>query len=66
MERFKSIGAIRNEPMFDSGQLDRFEEGMTALRNGPSWTKAQIVELFFEMLPDFAHMETGKYLDERM
>jgi hypothetical protein len=24
------------------------------------------VELFFEMLPDFGHLETGKYLDQRM
>ncbi len=25
-----------------------------------------IVKLYFELLPDFAHKETGKYLDERM
>jgi FlaA1/EpsC-like NDP-sugar epimerase len=66
MARFESVGVIRNQPIFDAGQLDRFQNGMAALRSGPGWTKAQIVELFFEMLPDFAHMETGKYLDQRM
>ncbi len=66
MSRFDSVGVIRNQPDFDSGQLDRFMDGMAALRNARSWNKAQIVEQFFEMLPDFAHMETGKYLDQRM
>lgn len=66
MTRFDSVGVIRNQPVYDSGQLERFKAGMLALRNSPSWNKQQIVELFFEMLPDFAHMETGKYLDQRM
>ena len=28
--------------------------------------KEQIVKLFFKMIPDFAHKETGKYLDGKM
>ena len=66
MARFESVGVIRNPPAFDAGQLERFKEGVALLRSRPTWTKADIVELFFEMLPDFAHMETGKYLDQRM
>ncbi len=66
MSRFESVGVIRNQPEFDAGQLDRFMDGVAALRKQPTWTKGDIVELFFEMLPDFAHMETGKYLDQRM
>jgi len=66
MACFESVGVIRNQPVFDAGQLDRFKEGVALLRSRPTWSKADIVELFFEMLPDFAHMETGKYLDQRM
>ena len=66
MARFESVGVIRNQPEFDAGQLDRFMDGVAALRKQPTWTKGDIVDLFFEMLPDFAHMETGKYLDQRM
>ncbi len=66
LARFESVGVIRNLPVFDAAQLDRFQNGMAALRCGAGWTKAQVVDLFFEMLPDFAHMETGKYLDQRM
>ncbi len=66
IDRFESVGVIRNQPVFDVGQLDRFKEGVALLRSRPTWSKMEIVELFFEMLPDFAHMETGKYLDQRM
>lgn len=66
MSRFSSVGVIRNQPVFDVGMLDRFSQGIDALRSGSDWSKQQIVDLFFEMLPDFAHMETGKYLDQRM
>ena len=66
MQRYKSVGVIRNMPLFDGDQLDRFARGVEALRAEPTWTKAGIVELFFEVLPEFAHKETGKYLDQRM
>lgn len=66
MSRFESVGVIRNQPVLDRGQLDRFRDGIEALRIGPNWTKQEIVDLFFELLPDFAHKETGKYLDQRM
>lgn len=66
MTRFESIGVIRNQSVFDSNQLDSFVRGVEALRAKPTWNKAGIVELFFDMLPEFAHKETGKYLDQRM
>ena len=30
------------------------------------WNKLDIVELFKEMIPDFEHKESGKYLDSKM
>lgn len=66
MSRLASVGVIRNPAQFDEGQLQRFELGVSTLRKSERWTKSQLVELFFEMLPDFAHLETGKYLDQRM
>jgi FlaA1/EpsC-like NDP-sugar epimerase len=66
MDRFESIGVIRNQPLFNAEQLDSFKDSIDSLRFMPTWTKADIVELFFKLLPDFAHMETGKYLDQRM
>lgn len=37
-----------------------------ALREKGSWDKQAILDLFFDLLPEFAHKETGKYLDQRM
>ena len=66
MDRFDSIGVIRNTAQFDSERLDAFESGINKLRSSGSWSKDDIVGLFFKILPEFAHMETGKYLDQRM
>ncbi len=66
MERFETIGIIRNEPYFDEAKLDEFTDGIDALRAKVTWNKDDIVNLYFELLPEFAHKETGKYLDQRM
>lgn len=66
MNRFEGIGVIRNEPTFDSALLDRFETGIRAMRERGQWSKQEIVNLFFMLIPSFAHKETGKYLDQRM
>lgn len=66
MERFESIGVIRSAADFDSDQLDRFILGIEKLRAQPSWTKGDLVKLFFDINPNFDHKETGKYLDQRM
>ena len=66
MERFKTVGVIKNQPDFDEAKLDDFMDGIEALRNKGTWTKDDIVKLYFGLLPEFAHKETGKYLDQRM
>jgi FlaA1/EpsC-like NDP-sugar epimerase len=66
MERFETVGVIRNEPEFDEGKLDEFMKGIEALREKGAWNKEDIVKLYFSLLPEFAHKETGKYLDQRM
>ena len=66
MSRFDAIGVIRNKPNFDENKLNTFEEKINNLLNIRKWNKEEIVELFFELLPEFAHKETGKYLDQKM
>jgi FlaA1/EpsC-like NDP-sugar epimerase len=66
MERFDTVGVIKNKPYFDDDQLDIFMNGIENLRANGSWTKNDIVKLYFGLLPEFAHKETGKYLDNRM
>ena len=66
MSRFDGVGAIKNQPIYDSQKLDDFSSGVQALREKGSWDKQAILDLFFDLLPEFAHKETGRYLDQRM
>lgn len=66
MERFDTVGVIKNQPDFDETKLDDFMHGIEALREKGTWSKNDIVKLYFGLLPEFAHKETGKYLDQRM
>ena len=66
MNRFKSIGVILNKPIFDELKLDKFMNAFIDLRDNGSWSKENIIDLYYDLLPDFQHKETGKYLDQKM
>ncbi len=66
MDRFENFGVIKNRADYDNTLLNIFEERMKELKNNLDWTKEDIIKEFFKLLPDFAHKETGKYLDEKM
>ena len=66
MNQFKNLGVIKNEAIFSSNMLDNFLEVIYDLRAQKIWEKSPIVDLFNQMIPDFDHKETGKYLDGRM
>ncbi|MBM6551047.1 UDP-N-acetylglucosamine 4,6-dehydratase [Marinomonas ostreistagni] len=66
MSRFENLGIIKNTPEYDQALLSLFESCITEMKAARSWSKEQIVELFFKMIPGFGHKETGKYLDSKM
>jgi FlaA1/EpsC-like NDP-sugar epimerase len=66
MERFENLGIIKNNAIFEQALLSEFEEKITQMKADKTWSKDEIVSLFFKMLPDFGHKETGKYLDGKM
>jgi len=66
MDRFENLGIIKNEPIFDDQLLNEFTSEIQQMKEKMSWSKEEIVKLFFKMIPDFGHKETGKYLDEKM
>ena len=66
MKRFSSVGVIKNEPIFEEEKLSCFEKRINEIKNSSAWSREAIVELFHEMIPDFGHKETGKFLDQRM
>ena len=66
MSRFQNLGVIKNQANYSSDRLENFLEVIHVLRAQTVWEKTPIVDLFNEMIPDFDHKETGKYLDGRM
>jgi ABC-type glycerol-3-phosphate transport system substrate-binding protein len=66
MERFQNLGVIKNEAVFDEKKLKVFEKTINTMQEKRAWNKEDIVNLFFTMIPDFGHKETGKYLDSKM
>jgi FlaA1/EpsC-like NDP-sugar epimerase len=66
LKKFTSIGIIKNEAVFDEDKLLHFENRIDKLKQSSVWKRSDLVTLFHELIPDFAHKETGKFLDQKM
>lgn len=66
MDRFDSLGVIKNKLNTEEEKLIRFEAAINEMRRKGNWNKDEIVDLFNYMIPKFDHKETGKYLDSKM
>ncbi|WP_320113076.1 UDP-N-acetylglucosamine 4,6-dehydratase [Draconibacterium orientale] len=66
LDRFENLGIVKNEAVFDNLKLQHFSNTINTLKSGKNWTKEQIVNLFFEMIPNFDYIEKGKFLDAKM
>ncbi len=66
MGRFENLGIIKNEADFEEQLLVEFEERIAAMKRDLAWSKQDLVDLFYRMIPDFVHKETGNYLDSKM
>ncbi len=66
MNRFENLGIIKNELVSQDNKLEHFTKVINDLKKAGKWNKEEIVNLFFEMIPNFGHKETGKYLDAKM
>ncbi len=65
-ERFADLGIVKNDVGWDHATLEDFERTIAELRNAGAWDKQPLVDLFNRTLENFEHMETGKYLDQKM
>lgn len=66
LTKFENLGIIKNDPVYDESLLEYFTQSIQEMKIKKNWTKAQIVNLFHAMIPDFGHKETDKYLDGKM
>ena len=66
LKRFLNLGIIKNELFIEDAKLTYFSKAISQLKKNEQWTKKQLLDLFNEMIPEFVHKETGKYLDSKM
>ena len=66
LDRFEQLGIVKNQAKYDSILLDNFITKTAKMKSGHSWNKEEIVTLFQGLLPEFQHLEKGKYLDSKM
>jgi len=66
LDTFASLGVIRNAPRPDLAQIDRVFSELRTLFQQPWLTKEAVVQVLERVIPGFAHIETGKGLDQKM
>lgn len=66
MDKYESIGIIKNEANYDSELIRNFTTEIQAMKHRLHWTKEEVLLLFYKLIPGFQHKETGKYLDSKM
>ena len=66
LDRFSSVGVVQNAKIEEKTHLDNFLNNIYKLSSNGHWNKQEIVNEFRAVLPDFAHTELNKNLDQRM
>lgn len=66
LDRFQNLGIVKSELNYDEQKLNYFLNKISEMKENLEWNKADLIDLFHELLPDFDHKETGKYLDSKM
>ena len=66
LDRFINIGVIKSGLEFEEKKLATFLFEIKKIKKNQLWRKKDLVALFDEIIPNFNHFETNKYLDDRM
>lgn len=66
LDTFKNLGIIKNELELEIQKLELFENAIQSMKSSGQWSREEIIGLFNQMIPNFDHLETGKYLDAKM
>jgi len=64
--RFHSLGIVVNSVKIKKEKLFNFMNRIDQLQKAKIWTRKDLVELFYYMIPNFKHKEKDRYLDSKM
>jgi len=65
-EKFVNLGVVRNSKRRPMAEMDEIFVKLRSLFERDSISKADVVEVLKDYLPNFAHIETGRGLDQKM
>ena len=66
IDRFSSLGVITGKEIPDKRRIEQLFIDLNAAFGRPKTTKAEIITIVKEYLPNFGHIETGRSLDSKM
>ena len=66
MQRFRSLGVIRQSPRHTLEEVDDFFRRLEGIFAKDDFTKAQVVDAIKDFIPNFEHEEKGRNLDQKM
>ncbi len=66
MDRFRSLGVIAKSTHHSQTDIASLFNNLKSTFDRPDFTKADIVKVLTEFLPNFEHEEKGKNLDQKM
>lgn len=66
LERYQEIGVVRWQPSRNRKPLDTFLDRIGALCAAGQWTRGDLLDALADTVAEFNHLETGKFLDDRM
>ena len=65
-ERFKALGVVTGKKIPEQARIQQLFENLENALMRKDVTKEDIVQIIAEYLPNFEHLETGKFLDSKM
>jgi FlaA1/EpsC-like NDP-sugar epimerase len=66
MDRYSALGVIVDKEIPDKGKVNSFLNNLKHLFDKTETSKAEVVDIIKDYLPNFEHIETGKSLDSKM
>jgi FlaA1/EpsC-like NDP-sugar epimerase len=66
LETFANLGVVKNAKRRDLAEIDGIFAELRSLFEAQDVTKAKVVGVLKDYLPNFEHIETGKGLDQKM
>lgn len=66
MNRFSSLGVIKDKPIPDKERVEKLFIELSAVFDKSETTKEEVIRIMKDYLPNFEHIETGKSLDSKM